>query len=265
MAAATISTVAVATMVMSSSTTRRPLTFAGAILLPDNHASASTPAPVTTTPAASPSRTPTRSPAAGTTAATPPVTEVRPAAADRTAPNWSATHAASTPGPAAAGTGVLPAPSRTVGRPSTPPATPESASNAIAHALVSALNKARRDAGLPALAWSPRLQRSAAGHNEAMAQAGQLGSRVTGEPALGARQANQGVLGNYAAEVVGSTGTLSSAGAQAVQQAMLAEQAPNDSRRQTLLSGAVDTVGIDVLLDPAHGRLWVTEDFAQLS
>jgi hypothetical protein len=110
-----------------------------------------------------------------------------------------------------------------------------------------------------------RLQRSAADHNQAMAQANQLTSRVAGEPALGVRQANQGVLGSYAAEVVGSTGSASSAGAQAVQQAMLAEQPPDDSYRQTLLSASVDSVGIDVLLDPAHGRLWITEDFAQLS
>ena len=45
---------------------------------------------------------------------------------------------------------------------------------------------------------------------------------------------------------------------------MLAEQPPEDSRRQNLLSASLTAVGIDVLLDPAHGRLWITEDFAQL-
>jgi hypothetical protein len=46
---------------------------------------------------------------------------------------------------------------------------------------------------------------------------------------------------------------------------MLTEQAPDDSRRQNLLSPAVNTVGIDVLLDPANGQMWITQDFAQLS
>ncbi|HST47903.1 CAP domain-containing protein [Jatrophihabitans sp.] len=262
MAAATISTVAVATMVMSGST-RRPLTFAGAILLPDHpSASSSVLATATSRPSTSPSRTQT-APSAGTNGYVPPVTELLPAASTRAGIGMPG---AGTPGPTAAGAPAPATSSRPAPRTSEP-ATPHSASNstAIAHALFSALNKARRDAGLPALSWNPRLQRSAAGHNAAMAQANQLSPRVGGEPALGVRQANQGVLGSYAAEVVGNTGTLSSSGALAVQQAMLAEQPPDDSHRQALLSGAVDAVGIDVLLDPAHHLLWITEDFAQLS
>jgi len=261
-AATTISAVAVTTMVVSGSA-RRPLTtFAGAIALPDNHASASSPVPTATRPAASPSRP--RTPSISGSGSATPVTELLPASATRrfAGPAASRSHppvAAGTPAPATSSQSAPP-------RASTP-ASPQPASNstAIAHALLSALNKARRDAGLPALTWNPRLQRSAAEHNEAMAQHDELSPRVAGEPALGVREADQGVLGSYAAEVVGCTGTLSSAGAQAVQQAMLAEQPPNDSHRQTLLSGSVDTVGIDVLFDPAHGRLWITEDFAQLS
>lgn len=98
-----------------------------------------------------------------------------------------------------------------------------------------------------------------------MAAANQLAARTSNEPALGVRQVNQGVLGDYAAEILGQTEILSRAGALAVQQAMLAEQPPEDGHRQNLLSGSLSAVGIDVLLDPAHGRLWITEDFAQLS
>jgi uncharacterized protein YkwD len=128
--------------------------------------------------------------------------------------------------------------------------------------LFSSLNNARKQAGLAPLSWSPGLQRSAAGHDQAMAAADELSSRVADEPALGVRQANQGLIANFSAESLGCIESTGSAGAMAVQQQMLAE---HDSRRQNLLSTAVNAVGIDILLDRAHGRLWVTEDFAQLS
>jgi uncharacterized protein YkwD len=147
------------------------------------------------------------------------------------------------------------------------PNTPDAASSAaaVAQVLFTALNNARRQAGLAPLSWSAGLQRSAAGHNRAMAQANQLASRVDNEPALGVRQANQGVLGSYAAETLGCADTTHPGDAVTTQQAMLAEQPPDDSRRQSLLSSVVNTVGINVLLDQAHGRVWITEDFAQLS
>jgi uncharacterized protein YkwD len=98
-----------------------------------------------------------------------------------------------------------------------------------------------------------------------MARANELASRVGDEPALGVRQANQGVLGSYAAENVASTQATGLAGALAAQQSMLAEHPLDGARRQNLLSPALNAIGIDVLLDPAHGRMWITQDFAQLS
>lgn len=147
------------------------------------------------------------------------------------------------------------------------PATPAPESNpaALAQALLGALNTARTQAGLAVLTWHPGLQRSAAAHNRAMAAANELAFRLAGEPSLGVRQANQGVAASFAAESPGFAKGAGVAGAMAVQQQMLAEQPPNDSRRQNLLSPAVNAVGIDVLLDPAHGRVWITEDFARLS
>lgn len=136
--------------------------------------------------------------------------------------------------------------------------------HALAQALFTALNGARQQAGLPPLSWSAALQRSAAAHNKQMASANELAFRVSGEPALGVRQANQGVHGSYAAENLASTPATGVAGALAAQQQMLAEQPPDDHRRQNLLSPAVNAVGIDVLVDPVNGRMWITQDFAQL-
>jgi hypothetical protein len=45
---------------------------------------------------------------------------------------------------------------------------------------------------------------------------------------------------------------------------MLGEQPPNDGHRQNILSSQANSIGIDVVLDRAHGRLWLTEDFARV-
>jgi len=279
--ATVISTVAIAAMANSGGP-RRPLTFAGAILLPDSHYSA-------TPQAAGKTSEPSRPGTPGATARTPaaPSAEVSPV--DYQAPSAGGTPTPSTPAaqasshtpvqvatPPAPSTPGTPAPSSSrpgddprTGLPGTP--APGSSPSALAQALFSALNTARRQAGLPSLSWSSGLKRSAAGHNQAMAAANQLASRVGDEPALGVRQANQGVAASFTAESLGyadsqsDAGSAGLAGAMAVQLQMLAEQPPADSRRQNLLSTAVNAVGIDILLDPAHHRVWVTEDFAQLS
>jgi|GEM_PF-4563891 len=255
-------------MVMSGGP-RRPLSFAGAILLPDSHSSATTQpsahAGAPSRPRASGSSVRPTAPASPPSAR--PSSEPTPVAALAPAPvrNTGGAPSSSVARPAPAG---APTSSGRADPPATSvPATPVSSSGStlIAQALFDALNAARTQAGLAPLTWSADLRRSAASHNNAMAAANQLAPRIAAEPALGVRQANQGVLADLAAENLGSTQTLSRAGALAVQQAMLSEQSPEDGNRQNLMSGSFSAVGIDVLLDPAHGRLWITEDFAQLS
>ncbi|MBV9822247.1 MAG: hypothetical protein JO144_08390 [Actinobacteria bacterium] len=263
MAAATISAVAVVCMVAAGGT-RRPLDFAGAILLPDSRAGSSMPSPAAGRPSAPARPTVARSAApvlAGPSGYQPPVTRLTPAASSA----WSSSVAPAVT--SKAGTPVPVASSRTPAPRTSVPAAPqgESGPDALAQALVTALNEARRQAGRAGLAWNGRLHRIAAGHNQSMARAGLLTSRVGDEPALGVRQANQGVLGDYAAEVEGRTTLTGTAGALAVLRSMLAEQAPDDSRRRCLLSGGVNSIGLDVLADAAHGQLWITVDVAQLS
>jgi uncharacterized protein YkwD len=274
-AAAAISAVAIAAMANSGGP-RRPLTFAGAIIVPDSHYGTLSEETGETTPQSRPStlRTVARPPATPSARVSPP--EYQPPAAGgmparnptaALAPLRTPAQIAAPSSPSAAGRPASSS-SRPNGDPPTGvPATPapESSPTALAQALFSTLNTARKQAGLPSLSWNPGLQRSATGHNLAMAAANQLASRVGDEPALGVRQANQGVAASFAAESLGYAESTGLAGAMAVQQQMLAELPPDDSRRQNLLSAAVNAVGIDVLLDPSHGRVWVTEDFAQLS
>ncbi|HEY0166899.1 MAG TPA: CAP domain-containing protein [Jatrophihabitans sp.] len=272
-AATAVSVVTVAAMA-SSGGPRRPLTFAGAVLLPGDQRSV-------TSPAASDTTRPSRQLSLPSPARTRTRTSAAPSAADSTAGYASSApvivpihNASSTPAPAAGPSSPAGAPAAPAARPTAQPHAPRttapdppdtrSSEAALAAALFSALNQARRQIGLPALSWSDRLQRSAADHNHQMAEADELASRVGDEPALGVRQANQGVLGDYAAENVASTQALSLAGALAAQQSMLAEPPLDGARRQNLLSPALNAVGIDVLLDPAQGRMWITQDFAQL-
>jgi uncharacterized protein YkwD len=268
-AATAISAVTVAAMAISGGP-RRPLTFAGAILLPDDHRSATSEAAGQTTQPSRPAapRTQARTSAAPSASVS---TVEYPAPIATVIPiqnNSSSTRPPAAPpsSPVAGVPASHPSDRRETPQTGVPaPSGGGSSATALAQALFTALNDARQQAGLPPLSWSVGLQRSAAAHNQAMAAANQLASRVGDEPALGVRQANYGVLASYAAENLASTGTISLAGALATQQLMLAEQPPDDSRRQNLLSTEVSAVGIGVLLDPAHGRLWVTEDFALLS
>jgi len=262
-AATTVSAVAVTAMALSDGM-HRPLTFAGAILLPDSHSSASQPAAQsspTPRPSASPTGPrPSATPSASVIGYPSPVAAAIPVQRDFSGVRTSTAPQSS---PAAAG-GPVARPTRTspVGEPAAPGTGPSAA--AVAQALFTALNTVRTQAGLAPLSWSVNLQRSAAGHNQQMAAADQLASRVADEPSLGVRQANQGIAASYAAESSDCAESAGLGAAMDLQQLMLAEQPPDDSRRQNLLSSAVNTVGIDVLLDPAHNRLWLTEDFAQL-
>ena len=50
-----------------------------------------------------------------------------------------------------------------------------------------------------------------------------------------------------------------------LESAMVNEQPPNDGHRKNILAGNAQAVGVAVLFDSAHHRLWLTEDFAQTS
>jgi uncharacterized protein YkwD len=146
-----------------------------------------------------------------------------------------------------------------------PPPPPNlSTSGQIAQSVFNALNSSRSRAGLPTLLWSSALQRSAHQHNLAMAAANQLSHQLPGEPSLGARESQQGVSWTFAAENIGWTSDLSTNGALGMEASMLGEQPPNDGHRQNILSTQANSLGIDVVLDQAHGKLWLTEDFARV-
>ncbi len=139
-----------------------------------------------------------------------------------------------------------------------------SSNDPIAQAVFASVNASRRANGLPALAWNSGLQRSAHAHNLAMAAADTLSHQLPGEASFGARETAQGVHWTSAAENIGCTSQLSSAGALGLENAMMAEPAGQANHRGNILSASSDVIGIDVVLDSAHDTLWLTEDFAHI-
>lgn len=91
-----------------------------------------------------------------------------------------------------------------------------------------------------------------------MAAGNQLSHQLLGEAALSTRVSAQGVPWSWVAENVGESPTFSSGAALALEQLMLGDL----PHRQNILTGTGTLVGVDVVFDAVHHRLWLTEDFA---
>jgi uncharacterized protein YkwD len=168
------------------------------------------------------------------------------------------------PSPSASPTSPSPSPSQPSG--SAPP--PSQQLTAAADSQVLALiNQARAQAGLPAYTLSSGLDSSATAHNDRMAGGCGLSHQCPGEPALGTRENDAGVVFTAAGENIGEGGPVadtSSAIAQmavALTQDMLNEQPPNDGHRLNILSSSFTFAGIAVTID-SSGTVWMTQDFA---
>ncbi len=146
-----------------------------------------------------------------------------------------------------------------VGIPSASAATKTEA--AWAAAVQSELNSERHDHGLPALKANSHLVTAAHGHNVQMAKANLLSHRCKSEPALGTRLTKAGYRWKAAAENIGWTWPSTQAGLVALQQRMYHEKPPNDGHRRNMLSRAYNELGVDVHIDSAHHKVWLTIDF----
>jgi uncharacterized protein YkwD len=138
--------------------------------------------------------------------------------------------------------------------------TVSSAQTAAAAAVVAAINHTRAARGIPVLWWGVRVTASAHAHNLAMAAANTLSHQLPGEAPLGTRISRQGVLWTWVGENVGEASSLSTAGALFLEQLMMTEVYPG--HRDNILSRYPSVVGVDVVFDTVHHKLWLTEDFA---
>ncbi|MGI3782182.1 MAG: CAP domain-containing protein [Janthinobacterium lividum] len=131
-----------------------------------------------------------------------------------------------------------------------------------ATAVLDELNAERAQNGLKALRRSDQLTYSAHRHNLAMAQQNTLSHQLPGEASLGDR-----VTVFYAwsscGENIAWNSQRSQAGALALETSMYDETAPNDGHRRNILSTSFVDVGVDVIDDSTHGRIWLTTDFGR--
>jgi uncharacterized protein YkwD len=159
---------------------------------------------------------------------------------------------------------VSPAPGGTLTlTPVTPGPHPNAQERQIAQSVFDAINKDRAAAGLAQLQWSDALAMGARQHDFAMMGANQLSHQLPGEAGLGDREKQQGVQWQQAAENVGYTTDISENGALSLHKAMMAEKPPEDGHLRNILDTQNNRLGVDILFDSTHGRLWLTEDFAK--
>lgn len=130
-----------------------------------------------------------------------------------------------------------------------------------ATAVLNMLNSERSAHGLPALTSNAKLVCSAYHHNLAMAQANTMSHQLPGEPDVGGRESACGYTWTRWAENVGWSTDLSVNGATSLETAMYNEVPPNDGHRQNILSPSLTQIGVNVIIDNAHHKVWLTEDF----
>jgi uncharacterized protein YkwD len=199
-----------------------------------------------------PAAAPAPSPAASAASAVGPPTASRPAVP----PHRVRHHRRPAPPPATA------APS-----PSAPATPPPSQQSATASQVLALINQARAQAGLPPYTLSAGLDSSAAAHNARMAAGCGLSHQCPGEPPLGTRETDAGVIWTAAGENIGEGGPVpgtSSAVAQMaadLTQDMLNEKPPDDGHRLNILSSTFHHIGIAVSVD-SSGTVWMTQDFS---
>ncbi len=138
------------------------------------------------------------------------------------------------------------------------------AESAAATSVMRMLNAERVANHVPILGWSTALVSSAHRHNLSMANADVLSHQLPGEPVFSTRISQAGVLWHSAAENIAWTTDRTSAGADGLESRMYGERSPEDGHRRNILSTSVRFVGIDVVIDGPTGKLWLTEDFADV-
>ncbi|HET6758485.1 MAG TPA: CAP domain-containing protein [Propionibacteriaceae bacterium] len=132
-----------------------------------------------------------------------------------------------------------------------------------ANAVLVELNAERANHGLPALKMNSKLVDAAHTHNLAMAKANTLSHQLSGEASLGSRISAVGYRWGAVGENIAYNSDRSQSGVLAVQKAMYNEKPPDDGHRRNILNNSFVDVGIDVINDSAHGKVWLVTDFGK--
>jgi uncharacterized protein YkwD len=160
---------------------------------------------------------------------------------------------------------AVPAPS--ADRSSTsPPASNPPSQEAVSQVLA-LINQARSQADLAPYTITAGLDSSSAAHNARMADGCGLSHQCPGEPPLGTRVTDAGVVWTAAGENIGEGGPVADSPSAIAQMAvtltqdMLNEKPPDDGHRLNILSSTFTHIGIAVTID-SSGTVWMTQDFS---
>jgi uncharacterized protein YkwD len=132
-----------------------------------------------------------------------------------------------------------------------------------ADAVLDELNSERAAHGLAALKLDSKLVDAAHTHNLAMAKADTLSHKLNGEAELGSRVSAAGYDWSTVGENIAYNSSRTESGVLAVQKAMYNEKPPDDGHRQNILNKKFVDVGIDVINDSEHGKVWLVTDFGK--
>ncbi len=132
---------------------------------------------------------------------------------------------------------------------------------AFARSMLGLLNQERRAHGRRPLTMAWRLRESAHQHNLRMAKANVMSHQLPGEAFFATRISRTGYKWRAAGENIGWNSNLTSSGILALEKEMYHEVPPNDGHRVNILSRSFTQVGIDVIYDARHHKLWFTQDF----
>jgi len=151
---------------------------------------------------------------------------------------------------------------------STPPASAALMSTleqSMSHTILVMLNAERALHGLRPLTSVYALQLSARRHDKAMAAANVMSHQLPGEPNFAVRISNAGYNWCWAGENIAWNSDMTITGVKLLQSLMYNEKAPNNGHRLNILNPHFKNIGLDVLTDWTHHKVWMTEDFGSLT
>jgi uncharacterized protein YkwD len=131
----------------------------------------------------------------------------------------------------------------------------------IAWAVKALINSERALHGSGYLYMNSHLQLSARRHNVTMARYNTMSHQLPGEPYFSTRMTQAGYQWSWAGENIAWNSAMTLSGVLTLERLMYNEKAPNDAHRVNILNRHYRDVGVDVYLDPAHHKIWLTTDF----
>ena len=131
----------------------------------------------------------------------------------------------------------------------------------IASRLLVSMNNERARNGVPLLRSNSYLKLSAHRHNLWMARYNTLSHQLPGELYFSARITKAGYDWWMCGENAAYNTDWTLRGAYYLERLMYNEVAPYDGHRLNILNRHYRDVGIDIYMDAAHHKMWLTQDF----